>query len=307
MCGLFGFSIYNEDIKNYNKLLKVLSIGASERGTDSTGIAYNKNKVLTIYKKPLRASKMDFKHLPSVRVVTGHTRHATQGKSEINRNNHPFKGRANNKDFALAHNGIIWNDHELQQLEHLPETKILTDSYIMTQLIEKYNKLDFSTLAKCTELLEGYYTFTLLDSEDNLYIIKGDSPLSIVKLTRLKMFVYASTDEILYNALMNANLFNEIKKGYFEIVNADEGDILKIDKNGKITKGNFKPFDYSRYNRLNWYDYGFYNDLEPVTYIDDLKGIAKNFGYEPEEIDALINDGFTPDEIEEYLYTGDLI
>lgn len=37
-------------------------------------------------------------------------------------------------------------------------------------------------------------------------------------------------------------------------------------------------------------------------YIDDLKSVAKTFGYDEETIDALMEEGFTPDEIEEYSY-----
>ena len=38
------------------------------------------------------------------------------------------------------------------------------------------------------------------------------------------------------------------------------------------------------------------------TYIDDLKSIATYQGVSPDDIDHLIESGFTPDEIEEYIY-----
>ena len=38
------------------------------------------------------------------------------------------------------------------------------------------------------------------------------------------------------------------------------------------------------------------------TYLDDLKSATKPFGYDEEIITALMKEGFTPDEIEEYLY-----
>ena len=206
MCGLFGFTTYNDKKKDFTKLLNALSVEASERGTHATGISYNKAGHLAIYKKPLPAYKIKFEHADGVKAVMGHTRHATQGDVKNNYNNHPFFGTCGKTDFSLAHNGIIYNDAELRASENLPASKIKTDSYILTQLIEKAKKLDFTTLASCTEKLRGYYTFTLLDEYNNLYIIKGDSPLSIIHLTRLKMYVYASTDEILYKSMLRSSI-----------------------------------------------------------------------------------------------------
>ena len=38
------------------------------------------------------------------------------------------------------------------------------------------------------------------------------------------------------------------------------------------------------------------------NYINDLKSVAIYQGYTPEEIDTMLDDGFTVDEIEEYIY-----
>ena len=40
------------------------------------------------------------------------------------------------------------------------------------------------------------------------------------------------------------------------------------------------------------------------TYLDDLKAVAMFYGLYPEDIDALIEDGLDPTEIEEMLYCG---
>ena len=39
-------------------------------------------------------------------------------------------------------------------------------------------------------------------------------------------------------------------------------------------------------------------------YIEELKTYASYYGYSPEDIDELVKSGFSPDEIEEYLYCG---
>lgn len=38
------------------------------------------------------------------------------------------------------------------------------------------------------------------------------------------------------------------------------------------------------------------------AYIADLKTVASHMGISPDEIDHLLQEGFTPDEIEEYIY-----
>ena len=117
------------------------------RGTDATGIAYNFNDRLRIYKRPLPARKMKI-HIPhGVNVVMGHTRMTTQGNAQFNQNNHPFLGHIDGSSFALAHNGVLWNDKELRMEENLPLTSVETDSYVAVQLLRNSRKP--STLTAC--------------------------------------------------------------------------------------------------------------------------------------------------------------
>ena len=60
-----------------------------------------------------------------------------------------------------------------------PKTRIETDSYIGVQLIEQKGTLDFSSLRYMAEQVEGSFTFTVLDAEDSLYIVKGDNPFCL--------------------------------------------------------------------------------------------------------------------------------
>ena len=75
----------------------------------------------------------------------GHTRMTTQGDEKFNFNNHPFYGKTD-LEFALAHNGVLYNDCRLRITEHLPSTRIETDSYVAVQLIEKKGTLDTDSL-----------------------------------------------------------------------------------------------------------------------------------------------------------------
>ena len=76
MCSLFGLIDFKECLSTHtkNKILNTLARECQVRGTDATGIAYNFNDRLRIYKRPLPARKMKI-HLPhNVNVVMGHTR-----------------------------------------------------------------------------------------------------------------------------------------------------------------------------------------------------------------------------------------
>ncbi|MBE7021140.1 MAG: hypothetical protein E7411_06890 [Ruminococcaceae bacterium] len=58
------------------------------------------------------------------------------------------------------------------------------------------------------EFDEHSFSFSILDNDNNIYLVKGDSPLSIIDFPEEKIYVYASTDEILYKALIDTMLMN---------------------------------------------------------------------------------------------------
>ena len=299
MCGLFGFLRYSEPIKGLAAITNSLAEQSAVRGTDAAGIAFNEDSKLRIFKDGKSAYELDFKHNDDTRAMIGHTRHSTQGSEKKNCNNHPFPGRVGGLHFALAHNGVLSNDDTLRKTLNLPKTKIETDSYIAAQLIMSQKALDFESIKYMAEKVFGSFSFSILDSKDNLYLVKGDSPLHILHFTKSKIYVYASTEAILFKALVDTPLFTELKKGEYDEVAILEGDILKISPDGVREKSRF---DFSYYFGRGWWEI----DLSerPITeaYIEDLKYMAAFQGIEPEDVDELIKEGFSLDEIEEYLY-----
>ena len=304
MCCLYGFLHYGgNEIKNLREITNELSKEAAQRGTDATGIAYNDNGKLVINKEGKSAYRMDFKHPDKIVTLMAHTRHSTQGSEKKNYNNHPFSGKCKNARFALAHNGVLANDDELRRKYRLSKTKVETDSYIAVQLLEYKKVLDAESIKFMAESVEGSYSFSVVDSQDNLWLIKGDSPLHIIHLPEKKMYVYASTEEILWKGLIDTVLFNDLKNGCFEEITIHNGDILNLRPDGNIVYSKFDYDEYRGYGFRNWWDYGMYYS-SANSYIDDLKSVAVFEGICPEEIDMLVDDGFTPDEIEEYIYCG---
>ena len=312
MCGLFGHINYSgEKIKNISDLTNSLAEQSAVRGTDATGIAFCSGGNVNVLKEGKSAYGLNFKLSDDTKAIIGHTRHSTQGSEKKNYNNHPFPAKCNNARFALAHNGVLSNDKELRHKFKLPKTKIETDSYIAVQLIESQKHLDFDSIKYMAERTEGSFSYSILDDKNNIWLVKGDSPLSILHFPKLKIYVYASTDEILYKSIVDYSpLFSALKKGEFEAIDISEGDILKIRPDGIVERN---TFEYSYYYGRGRWDYGSFSTIglgnRKVTntrndYLESLKSIASYQGYSPDDIDELITAGFTFDEIEDYLYCG---
>lgn len=311
MCCLFGLIDYGCNLtgREKNHMLSVLASACEVRGTDATGIAYNVGGALRIYKRPAPAHCLRFRVPEQARVILGHTRMTTQGSAKRNYNNHPFLGVAGKDVFALAHNGMLHNDITLRKGLHLPKTKIQTDSYIAVQLIEQKKALNFDSLKYMAEEVEGSFTFTVLDRRDRLYIVKGDNPLCLLHFPSLGLYLYASTEEILHRAMsqMDLDTYKPCR------IPLDCGDILRIDRDGALTRSEFDDYRLFARWRASIWDMSYrrpWKEREIPTpeesYLDEIKSVASAFGYAPEEIDRLAEMGFSPEELEDYLYCGEL-
>lgn len=300
MCCLYGLIDTRRSLpaKEKSRIISALAAAAEVRGTDATGIAYNSKGRLCIFKRPWPAHFMRF-HIPqNASVIMGHTRMTTQGNAKWNYNNHPFPGHTGGHDFALAHNGILYNDDLLREELSLPVPRIETDSYIAVQLLEQKEALDLNSLQFMAEQVRGSFTFTVLDDADNLYFVKGDNPLCLWHFKSLGIYLYASTEEILGKAVQKLGM----QKQKYKAVALCQGDILRISKEGAFAWARFKSsFPHNGWYRLLWRPYSYDGGQ---THLDMLKSMAALFGYCPEEIEELHRQGFTTDEIEESFYCG---
>ena len=305
MCALFGYLDYQGKLplKVLQKLVQALANASEVRGDHASGIAYNKGHHLTIYKRPKPAHQMQFRIPKETSAVMGHTRLTTQGSEKQNYNNHPFQGNAGVK-FALAHNGVLYNDTKLRREKNLPETPIKTDSYIAVQLIEAQHKLDFDSLRSMAEDVLGNFTFTLLDENNNLWFVKGSSPLVIIHFPELGLYVYSSTPDIMADALKRTPL----RWMHSEIIDAEEGDLIRISPDGNIERS---EFDVSRFysSRLSWaYDCWSCSEKDDKeteieeNNLETLLEICGYFGVTEEEVMHLRELGYSYDELEEFLF-----
>ena len=303
MCALFGWLDYKHIIpyKVLKKLTQALANAAEERGTDAAGISYIKEGRVTIYKRPKPAHKIRFNAPDGTTAIMGHTRLTTQGNQKFNQNNHPFPGYAD-KEFAFAHNGVLYNDIELRKTKNLPETHIETDSYVAVQLIEQQKKLDFNSLKNMAETVQGNFTFTVLDEENSLYIIKGSNPMCLLHFEILGLYVYASTESIMKNALKKVGMKN-IPYTKIETIH---GDIVRIDSSGIITRFEFENKEDFRYASIMRY----YDDFEDDYYNQHeqlLLEMCNCYGVDEDDVILLLDYGYSADEIEGMLCDYSLI
>jgi glucosamine 6-phosphate synthetase-like amidotransferase/phosphosugar isomerase protein len=317
MCALFGIYDYRGCFNSRKKeiILSVLSQGCETRGTDATGISYLKDGKLQVYKRPVPAREMKYNIPSEVKTIMGHTRMTTQGSEKHNYNNHPFFGRVKKNTFTLAHNGILQNDKELRQSMKLPKTNIETDSYIAVQIIEKENSVSFGSLKKVAETVQGSFVFTVLDNKDNLYFVRGENPICVYHFIDNGFYLYASTEGILMRAIIMLGLNNKYN---YKSVPVEVGDILRIDGSGSmkteqftVTESSHSQYGYQYqypvcvYKNYDNYDNQTY-ELEEKQYLSSLKQISGLYGYTPENIDELVAEGWSLEEIEQILYEDNM-
>lgn len=207
-------------------------------------------------------------------------------------------GRCGTETFALAHNGVLYNDAEWKAKYHLPKTPIETDSYVAVQLLEQEKQLHTESIKKMAELVNGSFVFTILRNDNTLFLVKGNNPLTIYHFPKIGIYVYASTKSILDNALQKIHMM----KNPCEI-DVSEGEIVEIAANGKHSKTTF-AMQNSVFSPYNWDDLNWYETEEQEEFLLEC---CRMFGVPEEDVYLLLDYGFSADEIEEMLMNTNLL
>ena len=299
MCAIFGLLDYMGKLTSSQRrqIVRELGKAAEVRGTDATGIAFFHEGRLHIQKAPRPARRMKYRIPEEARYIMGHTRMTTQGSARRNQNNHPFAGKAGDSRFALAHNGVIFNDLELRRSNKLPTTAIETDSYIAVQLIERQKEVSPHSLRRMAEVLEGHFTFTVLDQEDTMYFIRGDNPLTIWWCPDMGVYLYASTKEILERAAKALG----IRWWRKEVIEPDQGTILAIDREGQRSVSRFD--DSNLIASWRWYS----PLWKPINHQEDeylsmVMDMGEQLGISRQELGLLSRAGYSAWDMEDLLY-----
>ena len=310
MCCLFGLMDRSHHFsgKERSVMLNHLARASEARGTDATGIAYNSRKRMRVYKRPMAAHRLRLKVPEDAVTVIGHTRLTTQGSARFNENNHSWRCQIGTGPFALAHNGVLYNDTLLRKELALPTPKIQTDSYIAVQIIEQQRTLSFDSLKTMAEQVEGSFAFSVLDHKDRFYLVKGDNPLCLYYFPSCDLYLYASTQAILNDALVQM----PFRLGKAQEIRLTCGDILLLSPGAEPERQAFdtRNLDLSYWGHFRS-SYGYfwptpeptYSDYEEQTdYMENLKTAAGAYGYTPDDIDYLLSHGYSPEDVDDMLY-----
>ena len=184
MCGIVG---YIGDKKATPILINGL-LRLEYRGYDSAGIAVMEGNNIVVKKDKGRVNNLyNLEGIDSLKGTIGiaHTRWATHGKPS-RENSHPHMD--NSASFAVVHNGIIENYHELRNflIEKGYNFLSQTDTEIIPNLIHYYFTKENDVLKAikdtCNDLKGSYALEILAASEsDKMFVVRKDSPLVIGK------------------------------------------------------------------------------------------------------------------------------
>ena len=124
--------------------------------------------------------------------------------------------------------------------------------------------------------------------------------MCLLHFPALGLYVYASTESIINNALKRVGLH----KFAYEKIETIEGDILRVDRCGIIERAEFEPTLY-RPKYGAWYD----TDDSPFYSLHEelLLTYCGCYGVDTSEVELLLDYGYTCDEIEEMLNDHDLL
>lgn len=189
MCGIVGYI-------GKQKASPILINGLLRleyRGYDSAGIATIEQNGITIMKDKGRVANLY--ELDGINNLTGtvgiaHTRWATHGKPS-KENSHPHMDNSNS--FAVVHNGIIENYHELRSFLESKGYSFYsdTDTETIPNLIHYYYEKDLeasdnkflAAVKKACDDLKGSFAIEVLckDDPEHMVVVRQDSPLVIGK------------------------------------------------------------------------------------------------------------------------------
>ena len=121
--------------------------------------------------------------------------------------------------------------------------------------------------------------------------------MCLLHFEALGIYIYASTESIMKNALKKVG-FHKFDAEKVEVV---EGDILKIDENGIVSRAEFEYLNSSSY-------FGWYNSADYYPIHEELLlAYCGCYGVDSSDVELLLDYGYTADEIEDMLVDTDLL
>lgn len=126
--------------------------------------------------------------------------------------------------------------------------------------------------------------------------------MCLLHFEALGLYIYASTESIMKNALRKVNMLNfpNVK------IETAHGDIIKIDSSGIISRSEFERKEDFRYTSFMRY----YDDWEDNYYTQHeqlLLEMCNCYGVDEDDVMLLLDYGYSADEIEDMLCDYSLV
>ncbi len=253
MCGIVGYIGNKKAVPVLINGLRCLEY----RGYDSAGIAVLENENIVVMKDKGRVANLE--QIEGINDLTSsigiaHTRWATHGKPS-KENSHPHMDNSN--QFAVVHNGIIENYHDLREFLTSKGYKFLsqTDTEVIPNLIHYYYTNGISdedrflrAVKSAVDDLKGSYAIEVISKlhPDRMIVVRKDSPLVIGKgisenfiasdipaiLSHTKDFYLLEDNEYAVVYSNNIKFFDNSLIEHIKAIKNIEWDATSAEKNG---------------------------------------------------------------------------
>lgn len=249
MCGISGYFVQKPERvrpEAIQLLAGNLLRGIENRGRDATGYAYvsrkDSKRATFVCKAPVAAS--DFLriegHLLTKKSVSAmpramllHTRYATQGKPEDNRNNHPVISKESG--LCLVHNGwFVDDDAVIEAFDLKKDAEVDTETYL--RLIEKFylqgeTKTVESGIQQATRNVWGSIACAMIQGgrPGTMWLWRDQGALELAMTDW--GFVFASTKSALLEALYGS--CKSIDLSWHELLHVPRNTLITL-KDGMI-------------------------------------------------------------------------
>jgi len=191
-------------------------LAIERRGRHATGYAYIDDGATELVKADISAR--DFVKVAPMftdeftvrpRAILLHTRYATQGSPSINQNNHPIHSKVSG--LTLIHNGWLTNEAKILSKYNLTKDAAVDSETVLRLIeffIEKKKKRIITAIRLAMKELRGVFACALISAKypDTVWLWRSGNPLHTYSCETTGAFVFASTFDLLYQAIDGADM-----------------------------------------------------------------------------------------------------
>ena len=256
MCGIVGYI----GTKKAEPILINGLLRLEYRGYDSAGVATIEKNGINVIKSKGRVAELE--KVPAINSLEGtigiaHTRWATHGKPS-DENSHPHVD--GKKNFAVVHNGIVENYHELRDFLSKKGYTFYseTDTEVIPNLINYYYEKDTkdddkrvlrAVVSACSDL-KGSFALEIISSflPEKMIVVRKDSPL-VIGTTSTENYISSDIPAILSYTkdfyLLNDYEYVVLSKNKAEFFDSNlkpiKKDLVNIDWNASAAEKDGYP------------------------------------------------------------------